>query len=240
MLFVPCPGYPVTLIPAVALADSIMELATKLANDVATSQLVPMVMQFLRDEIADVRLKILDKLDNLAKAITPDLLNSSVLPSVVALGADAQWRVREKVIEKMPILASLLGAADFESKLLNLYLSTYHDQVNSVRMAATRVMQPLSSELGAGWCAAKLVPKLRELFDSDGNYLQRITVLYGIKYLFCSEEMAALATDLLPIVLRAASDSVPNVRFVAAKVLADGISILDAGRIATEIKYVVE
>ena len=79
------------------------------------------------------------------------------------------------------VLAWFQGAKLFEDKLLPAFLATYHDSVHSVRMAATRCLEPLSKFMGVEWCAAKLAPKFREMYDSGGNYLQRITVLYAIK-----------------------------------------------------------
>jgi serine/threonine-protein phosphatase 2A regulatory subunit A len=104
-----------------------------------------------------------------------------VLPVVVALVADPQWRVRERVLEQLPLLADQLGAAVFEERLLSIYLSSYHDQVNAVRLAATRQLQPITTCLGVDWCVAKLVPKLREFYNSGANYQQRITILYAVQ-----------------------------------------------------------
>jgi serine/threonine-protein phosphatase 2A regulatory subunit A len=219
-----------------AVADAAMDLASKVGNAHAMDHVVRLAMLLLRDEFPETRLKVLEKLENLSIAIGADAMHSTVLPIVIALGADGAWRVRKLVVEKMPLLASVLGAATFEDRVMDLYLNMWHDPVCDVRRAATAVMEGLGTTLGAGWCAAKLVPRLRELFDQDNGYLQRITVLYGVQGLSKSHDMAALATDLLPIVLRAARDPVPNVRFVAAQTLDQLIPILDGGRVSTEVK----
>jgi serine/threonine-protein phosphatase 2A regulatory subunit A len=219
-----------------AVADAAMDLASKVGNAHAMDHVVRLAMLLLRDEFPETRLKVLEKLENLSIAIGADAMHSTVLPTVIALGADGAWRVRKLVVEKMPLLASVLGAATFEDRVMDLYLNMWHDPVCDVRRAATAVMEGLGTTLGAGWCAAKFVPRLRELFDQDNGYLQRIIVLYGVQGLSKSHDMAALATDLLPIVLRAARDPVPNVRFVAAQTLDQLIPILDGGRVSTEVK----
>jgi len=135
----------------------------------------------------------------------------------------------------MPALAAALGAGVFESKLLPLYFSTFHDVVSSVRTASTAVLRPLTDALGADWAAARAVPKLRELMSSGGNYLTRITVLYAAGSLLAAEDNGSLADDLLPMMLERVSDTVPNVRFSAVKVLGRLAGKVDNERIAAEV-----
>ncbi len=66
--------------------------------------------------------------------------------------------------------------------------------------------------------------------------LQRITVLYGIRDLSVHPDMAELAHELLPLVLRGLQDTVPNVRFVAAQVIQDALPILDRSKVNSVIK----
>ena len=129
------------------------------------------------------------------------------------------------------------GAASFEAKLLPLYLGTYQDQVNAVRMAATKCLEPLARCLGGEWVRAHLVPRLRELFTDEGSsYLQRITVLYGVRDLSQHADLADCAEDLLPLLLRALRDDVPNVRFVAAQVLREALHVYSRERVAADVQ----
>lgn len=113
----------------------------------------------------------------------------------------------------------------FDDKLLSLYMKTYTDQVNAVRMAATRCLEPLARNLGAGWVRSRLLPRLQELYTADGaSYLQRITVLYGIRDLSVHPDLAEVAEDLLPMLLGALRDPVPNVRFVTTQILQEAMS----------------
>jgi hypothetical protein len=135
------------------------------------------------------------------------------------------------------------GAAIFEDKLFSLYLSTYQDQVNAVRMSATRSLQPLARTLGGAWVVGKLLPKLSDMYSTDGSsYLQRITVLYGLRELSVHKDLADIAGHVLPIVLRGLSDAVPNVRFVAAQILQQGLDagVYDKARISADIKPALE
>ena len=119
-----------------------------------------------------------------------------------------------------------------------MLIAAYQDQVNSVRMAATRTLQPLARVLGVAWVRAKLLPKLEELYNAEGSsYLQRITVLYGVRDLSMHADLVELAHELLPLVLRSLNeDKVPNVRFVAAQVIQDALPVLDRSKISASIK----
>jgi len=131
----------------------------------------------------------------------------------------------------------------WEDKLLPLYLASYEDQVNAVRMTATGRMHDIATCLGSGWVREKLIPRLQALYATDGSsYLQRITVLYGVKDLAASPAFADVAADCLPMLLTALRDEVPNVRFVAARILGDaiGAGVYPPGRVAGEIKPAIE
>jgi hypothetical protein len=137
----------------------------------------------------------------------------------------------------------------FDDKVLNLYLSTYQDQVNAVRMAATKNLKPLTQRLGGGWARTKLLPRLRELYAvRDASYLQRITVLYGVRDIattpssLASGDLKDLPNDVLDLLIAGCRDAVPNVRFIAAQVLKEALEakVYDATRVSNEIRPALE
>lgn len=158
----------------------------------------------------------------------------------------------------------LQGAPAFEEHLLPRYLHTYQDQVNAVRMAATRTLRPLAMQLGGAWVREKLVPRLRDLYTQrEASYLQRITVLYGVRNLAAplvsipgssaaalaavpgsigtaegAAEAREAANDALDLLINGLHDAVPNVRFIAAQILRDALAAkaFSGSRISAEIK----
>ena len=218
---------------------------------------LPLILQFLRDDAPDVRLRVLDGLGSVVRGAGAKFLQDSVLPVLYVLSGDALWRVREKVLLQMPLLAESLGAQLFESRLLDLYLGTYGDQVNAVRMAATRQLEPLAQKLGAAWVRSRIVPRLLSLYHAEGSsYLQRITVLYAVRNLSvraapaggaggaaaASVDLHDVAEDLLPLLLEAPRDPVPNVRFVSLQVLAEAVrsGAYDRGTVAARIDPAIQ
>ncbi len=133
-------------------------------------------------------------------------------------------------------------------KLLFLFLSTYCDQVHAVRMAGVRATQKLALAFGADWVRATLIPHLRDLFLAQGaSYLQRVTVLHAVRDLLLpgverpgatpDSPLASIAEDVLPILLGALGDSVPNVRFVGAQALQSALAarVYSPARVAADI-----
>lgn len=106
-------------------------------------------------------------------------------------------------------------------------------------MAATRCLEPLTRNLGNSWVKSRLVPKLLELYRVEGSsYLQRITVLYGIRDLSVHADLRDVAEEFLPLLLtEALKDPVPNVRFVASHVLQDAVAAkaYSAAKITTDV-----
>lgn len=83
-----------------------MELAPKLGEATSKSTLAPLLLLFLRDEIVDVRLNILKRMEYLAQWMSS--FEAILLPAIADLARDLQWRVREAVILSIPALAGSL------------------------------------------------------------------------------------------------------------------------------------
>ena len=75
----------------------------------APEHLLPIFLQFLKDQNCDVRLNIISNLQSVNDIVGVDLLSQSLLPAIVELAEDRQWRVRLAIIDYIPLLASALG-----------------------------------------------------------------------------------------------------------------------------------
>lgn len=83
-----------------------MELAPKLGEAASKQTLAPLLLLFLRDEVVDVRLNILKRMELLAQWMSS--FESVLLPAIADLARDLQWRVREAVVLSIPALAGSL------------------------------------------------------------------------------------------------------------------------------------
>ncbi|CAK0795939.1 unnamed protein product [Prorocentrum cordatum] len=201
-----------------ALAGAVLSLAPIFGPDLTVDHLVNIFLHLIKDESADVRLKLIGTLGELSSAMDIDVLSQSLLPCIKELGRDRQWRVRRMVIDSMPSLAKHLGPTKFTEELSGLFAAWLEDPVFSVRDAIAVNFRLLYVELGTSWCETHVVPRLQALL-AHGNYLYRISAV------LCAGRLAEVAArefldkHLVPLVVKLAADPVPNVCFNTAKVI---------------------
>ena len=161
----------------------------------------------------------------LNNVIGVELLSQSLLPAIIELSTDTKWRVRFAIIELMPMLINQLGLEFFNDQLCELTLNWLCDRVYTIRRAASENLSALTEKFGEEWTIKHVVPKLTAL-QKQPNYLHRIIGIYALSTLTHSFSNVNNMNILLPIVLNAAADNVPNVRFTAIKVLVEQYKLL--------------
>ena len=109
------------------------------------------------------------------------------------------------------------------------------DSVFSIRAAAVKNLAELSKIFGVEWACENIVPKILALYNHS-NYLFRMTSLACVQALSGQVGKEVLRNSMLPLVLNAASDPVPNIRFQVAKMLADISTHLDASDVQSSVK----
>merc|ERR1712093_262559 len=119
-----------------SLAGSILGITPVFGPKLTVDYLLNLILQLIRDESAEVRLKLISTLGELSAVVGSDTLSQSLLPSIRDLGKDRQWRVRLAVIDCMPSLANYLGEEQFTQELTSLFTQWIVDPVFSVRNAA--------------------------------------------------------------------------------------------------------
>eukprot|EP00898_Chlorokybus_atmophyticus_P001885 jgi/Chlat1/2698/Chrsp180S08752 len=221
-----------------ALASVIMGLAPVLGKQATIDHLLPLFLNLLKDEFPDVRLNIISKLDQVNQVIGIDLLSQSLLPAIVELAEDRHWRVRLAIIEYIPLLASQLGVQFFDGKLGELCMAWLGDQVYSIREAATHNLKRLAEEFGVEWAQQHIIPQVLDMVKNPmiKNYLYRMTVLFAISLLAPVVGGEITCQTMLPVVVNAAKDKVPNIKFNVAKMLQGLIPIVDHSVVENTIR----
>lgn len=200
-----------------AVGSVIMGMTKEVPNSDVLEHLLPVALQLLKDQDAEVRLNIISKLDSVSEVIGMDLLTQSLLPAIYELSADKSWRVRLAIMEHIPQLAKRLSPEFFEDKLCELCTKWLEDQVFTVRFAACTTLSRLVEVYGQAWGAKHIVPKVVAV-GANASCSARLTAVQAMK------EIAPVGgTDILdqilPSVLKLAEDPVPNVRFNVAKTI---------------------
>uniref|UniRef100_A0A1I8H5L7 TOG domain-containing protein n=1 Tax=Macrostomum lignano TaxID=282301 RepID=A0A1I8H5L7_9PLAT len=207
------------------------------ANQHVKSALASVVMGLspLLGKEHTVRLNIISNLEAVNSVIGIKQLSMSLLPAIVELAEDSKWRVRLAIIQYMPLLASQLGSQFFDEKLNQLCMGWLVDHVFAIREAAVLNLRKLVEAFGSDWALSTVIPKVAEL-AVDTNYLHRMVCLFCVTELNSACPPDMVRAHLLPIVLKMASDTVPNVRFKVAQTLQQLAASFDAEVFEQQVK----
>eukprot|EP00764_Aduncisulcus_paluster_P001847 gnl/Carplike_NY0171/1268_a1714_1230.p1 GENE.gnl/Carplike_NY0171/1268_a1714_1230~~gnl/Carplike_NY0171/1268_a1714_1230.p1 ORF type:complete len:582 (-),score=181.22 gnl/Carplike_NY0171/1268_a1714_1230:73-1614(-) len=221
-----------------AIAGSLSSVSTVVGKDITVSRLRPLLARLLSDDKSDVRLAVIDNIVKVIDVAGVDIVEDMLFKAVFDLAKDPAWRVRRSVISIVPVLAKKLDPSKFEDSLAPLCNTWLGDAVFAIRQAAIENMKALTQIYSMAWAQTVFIPKLKALSE-DTNYLFRITALFAISSLISEFTGDVIGTELLPIVIRLARDSVANVRFTAATTLGDLAKYLDKRFVLQKIKPIL-
>jgi len=222
------------------LSKAIGDLFIAFQKETAQRMLLTMLEQLAHDEAAEVRNNIIADIHKVTEVLGAASMGSTLLPILIELSKDQKWRVRMAVIEKASFIAQNLGLKKFEKQVQGIITTCLTDHVYSIREKCCSQIGLIVREFGGKWAAEKFFPEAFRIYDKNTNYLHRMTCLLIIMNSApeCSAEIIKEA--LLPIVLDAATDDVPNVRLAAAKALAEIIPKLDKSLVVSKIMPVLD
>jgi len=200
-----------------ALAQVLGPVAKALGRDVTQRQLLSLISGLMKDEFHEVRLNITSHAALLCEVLSVDGTPPSLLDTIQNLMVDNHWRIRQRVVEQVPVLTKLFGVKVFQTKLETLYLSSLRDSVHSVREAAVQYLKGIADTLGSQWTVEHLLPKLVEQYSQSTGYANRITTLHVLPQVSGVMTPEQIMQFIVPVLVKATRDSVPNVRFCACR-----------------------
>lgn len=198
-----------------ALAQVLGPLAKVLGREGTERQLLGLVSELTGDEFYDVRIGVVSSVGLLCDILGDGAPARSLLSTVQGLILDDRWRIRQKVVEQVPKLARLFGVSVFESALEAMYLSGLHDPVHAVREVASQNLKEITSTFGSRWAVEHLLPKLVEQYSQGAGYVNRVTSLHALQQLSGVMSPEQVMQFVIPVLVKATKDGVPNVRICA-------------------------
>ena len=249
-----------------SLALSLAGLSPSLGQSNTVAHLLPLLLRLLRDAHSQVRLNIVAELHAVNATVGVDLLAQSLLPTVLELARDGKWRVRLAVLQHMPALAAQLGQTFFSEQLLHQCIAWLHDDVFTVRAAAAKNLEQLATHFGPAWAVGVILPPVLALAqrgsaESDGTggvcgagalgiavpehpSAHRLTAVRALACLApClggegPGQSSRAMQHVIPPLASLCRDPIPNVRFSAAKALAELVPLVGRDACASELKPV--
>ncbi|KAK2962101.1 putative Serine/threonine-protein phosphatase 2A 65 kDa regulatory subunit A beta [Blattamonas nauphoetae] len=202
------------------IAKTIVQLAPHFGKMRTTTELVPLVKEFLnKEDTPEVKLALLQNMNVLLELLEPAQIDDLLHSQLDALAYNRQWRIREAMLKLIPQLVKQMPREFFNQNLLKVSLGLLGDSVFNVRATACQNMQELTKILGSQWAVQMLVPNVSKL-ATEKHYLYRMTTLLAVSSLAPAFNPEELEEHLLPIALRFSTDTVPNLRFNLCKCLA--------------------
>ncbi|OIR58978.1 MAG: protein phosphatase regulatory subunit A [Amphiamblys sp. WSBS2006] len=201
------------------IAKSIGTLSLIIGKEAAFQSLGAVFIQLLEDEYADVRLSLIASLRELNGVFGLDAIEEHLLLALDKLSKDKQWRVRKETVDVVSVVLETCSRDYFEAKLNPFCMNWLLDPVHSVRASAVCCVKKLFETFGEDWGIRVILPEINSL-TKNKIYSVRQSALYAYGKIKEAVSEKTAADLLFPMVASSAYDTVPNVRLVAAKVLA--------------------
>jgi len=203
-----------------ALAQIIGAIAKVSGKDLTQRHLLSLIQDLIKDEFHDVRLNIVSHTGLICEVLGVEGLVHSLLYTIQSLIMDNHWRIRQSVVEQVPRLAELFGVEMFQTKLEALFISSLRDSVHSVREAAIIHLKAISTTFGPVWTVEHLLPKIVEQYSHGVGYASRVTTLHVLPQVSGVMTPEQVVQYIIPLLVKATKDNVPNVRFCACRTIA--------------------
>ena len=114
------------------------------------------------------------------------------------------------------MLAKQLGEDFFVEKLNPICVNWLTDSIFTIREAAVDNIKEITAVFGHQWLTRYMLPKLMAP-HTEGNYLHRLTALFGVAKLGSSLPVDAVRRQFVPVLQTLSKDKVANVRMNVAK-----------------------
>ena len=126
-------------------------MAAIIGKDYTQQKVIPILMELIKDENADVRLNVTTGLTKVAQVIGPEILNAQFLATLSNMTKDAQWRVRMSVFELIGELSKLFGKEVFIKSLESIFLTYMSNTAASVREMGIKKSRELAEKFKHEW-----------------------------------------------------------------------------------------
>lgn len=212
-----------------SLAHSLHEIARIVGPEIAERSLAGAFELLLRD-LDEVRFGVIQNVNTFVEVLPP-ALREKYVPMVCSVPLESEnWRLRNLVATKLGLLAALVTPQQTESCIVDLIIKLLEDSVTEVRSStfhsAALVLQHLSTQ-------DNLEPYNRFLSHITGlatkqAYQGRQMFGYVFQQVVELRNAGNVADALVDKFAALADDPVSNVRFVAARVLANSLANNDS------------
>ena len=166
----------------------------------------------------------------LAPVVGAEMLNPNFLTTLSNMTKDAQWRVRNSVFELIGDMSKLFGKDQFQKHLEGIFLTYLTNTAASVRDTGIQKSSELAEKFKGDWVISSFIPKVIENYNIDKQgYNYRMCSLNSLAAIIPNLSKEQVTQHIVPLLLKAMKDPIPNVRFCTSKIIATHAKSFDAG-----------
>ncbi len=207
-----------------------------IGKDYSVQKIQPILMDLIKDENSDVRLNVCQGMIKLAPVVGSDLLNSTFLTTLSNMTKDAQWRVRMAVFEFIGDMSKEFGKDIFQKHLESIFITYLTNTAASVRETGIKKANELADKFKADWVVSSFVPKVIESYNIDKQgYNYRMCALNSLACVIPYLSKDQVAQSIVPVLVKAMKDPIPNVRFCSAKIIRQYNNHFDGGVLSSQM-----
>jgi len=201
------------------ITDVIGSMVSLVGKEASMQKLFPYMLELVEDKDPDVRISAIKAFVRFAEVVGTDLMNPLV-QHLKNLIDDKKWRVRISAYETIVDLALFYQNYDLFSKVMEpIFMGFLKDRAHTIREYGVKRLPNLIQVYKIDWVYASLLPKLNEALNKENGYLFRISALYCLQAVAQSVAQDVANDKVIPLLLKAGKDSVPNVKFTVIKIL---------------------
>ncbi|XP_065339347.1 serine/threonine-protein phosphatase 4 regulatory subunit 1-like isoform X2 [Cloeon dipterum] len=205
------------------MASSIHEVAGILGEELASTDLMPIFLEFVKD-LDEVRIGILKHLTSFLKMLRRDECERFLpeLSRLLQMDHHTNWRYREELATQLIGVLDLCTPEHARAHVAPIALALLDDRVAAVREAALPLVAKVTSKLGEEHeLLDRLLARYHELYVVTERWMRRqsFSLLCGHLIRLPNPPVSpeTFATRILPMLEHLAKDPVPNVRLAVAQ-----------------------
>ncbi|AFZ81421.1 hypothetical protein BEWA_008310 [Theileria equi strain WA] len=204
--------------------------AMKLNKEDVKLIVAPTMIYLLNDLYMDVRLCVLQNIHLICdREDFYGIIGDKLIETVDKVIENPQWRHRLVIAEQLTSFFSHFGSSIFENNFSSVLFKLLLDSVWKVRNAVLISLEKICNECGSIWAVKYILGELlilyykpeASVYAGNTSYSLRITMIQALVAVAKSIDAANMMTHIMPLLMKAVSDPIPNIRFVAVNAMSN-------------------
>jgi len=223
------------------LATALCEMSKNCDKDYCQLKLLPTLTLLLNDDNSDVGKNVVIGLFNVYQVVGIDMLTANLLETLDKMTKDSQWRVRDAVFDLLAKITLEFDDAKQFMKIKHIFMQFLTNNAASVRETGVKWVAKIAEKFDEGFISDFFLPEFYEKAEKkDGSPFNiRMTALAAMAACIPHVSKETVEAQIVPFLVKAVEDKVPNVAFYACKLIRDQAKNLDP-RVLTDIKTKVK